>query len=248
MAETKMQHWRRRGAELSKHTKAGLCARYRELGGLGGKYPLEKWRKDEVINSIVEMEWDRLPEDRKLPDPPRLTPPCDVCGKGQNATAHRVGGDHNYTNTFDQDQQWVPESEAEAERLEQLAMANPTGTAPDIAWAYVYLLERLDQDPPRMLTYGCQMAPAEWLKTIEDVAAFQATQTRVGHSYYGPLRVRVWAHRGDTEHYRNPPPEDAWTIDLPATYALRVAAQCDRWGASAARQILAGDTKKGDNQ
>jgi hypothetical protein len=121
MSETRTQHWRRRGAELDKKRKADLCAMYRQLGGLGGKYPPEKWRKDEVITSIIEIEWDRLPEDRKLPDPPRLTPPCDVCGKGENATAHRYGGDHHHRNTFNPDQEWVPESEAEAERLEQLA-------------------------------------------------------------------------------------------------------------------------------
>jgi hypothetical protein len=121
MSETRQQYWIRRSAELSKHTKATLCARYRAMGGLGGKYPPEKWRKDEVATSIIDIEWDRLPAEQKLPDPPRLTPPCDTCGKGENATTHRYGGEHHYTNTWDPDAKWVPESEAEAERLEQLA-------------------------------------------------------------------------------------------------------------------------------
>lgn len=120
MRETKMQHWRRRHRELNKTTKAQLCVLYRQLGGLGGMHPPEKWRKDEVITSITEMEWDRLPEDQKLPDPPRLTPPCDVCGKGTHATAHRAGGDHNWRNTAVPEQQWVPESEDEEQRLLQL--------------------------------------------------------------------------------------------------------------------------------
>ena len=120
MAETKQQHWLRRGLELNKVTKGQLCTMYRQLGGLGGTHPVEKWYKEEIISSIVDMEWSRLPEDQKKPDPPRLTPPCDICGKGENATAHRYAGDHNWRNTYDPDKAWVPESEAEAERLEQM--------------------------------------------------------------------------------------------------------------------------------
>lgn len=126
MAEHRTQHWLRRGAALSKLRKAELCAMYRALGGLGGKYPPEKWRKDEVVTSIVEMEWSRLPEDAKLPDPPRMTPPCDTCGGGQNAEAHRYGGDHHYRNTFDADAAWVPESEKEAIRIEGLGHRGQT--------------------------------------------------------------------------------------------------------------------------
>ena len=119
-AETKTQHWHRRGRELNRMRKTELCALYRRLGGLGGIRPPEKWRKDEVVSSIVDIEWCRLPDDRKLPDPPRLTPPCDTCGQGQDATPHRYGGDHHYVNTFDPDKPWVPESEAEAERPAEL--------------------------------------------------------------------------------------------------------------------------------
>lgn len=119
--ETKAQHWLRRGPELSRQRKTDLVALYRRLGGLGGIHPPEKWRKEEIVTSIIEMEWTRLPEERRLPDPPSMTPPCDICGKGENATAHRYGGDHHYRFTHNPDAKWVPESEAEAERLEKLA-------------------------------------------------------------------------------------------------------------------------------
>lgn len=114
MTETKREHWTRRGRELNKMRKADLCALYRRLGGLGGIHPPEKWRKDEVITSITEMEWSRLPEDQKKPDPPRLTPPCDTCGKGENAPAHRYGGDHNYVTTHNPNKAWVPADGSDA--------------------------------------------------------------------------------------------------------------------------------------
>lgn len=121
MAETRAQFWQRRGSELQRMRKNYLCTLYRSLGGLGGKYPPEKWRKDELASSIVDIEWARMPDGEKLPDPPRLTPPCDVCGRGSFAVAHRYGGEHHYRYTADPEAKWVPESEEEAERLEQLA-------------------------------------------------------------------------------------------------------------------------------
>lgn len=122
MAETKQQHRMRRSLELNKRSKSALCARYRSLGGYGGIHPPEKWYKEEIISSIVEIEWSRVPEDQKLPDPPHLTPPCDVCGQGENVAAHRYGGDHHYTYTHNPDAKWVPVSEAEADRLADLGL------------------------------------------------------------------------------------------------------------------------------
>lgn len=119
-AETRTQYWMRRGSVLGHMRKPQLVALYRKLGGLGGIHPPEKWYKEEIISSIVDMEWSRLPEDQKKPDPPRLTPPCDTCDGGQNAFAHRAGGDHNYNYVHDPDKAWVPESEAEAERIQRL--------------------------------------------------------------------------------------------------------------------------------
>ena len=46
-----------------------------------------------------------------------------------------------------------------------------------------------------------------------DVAMRAATETRYSRSYYGPLFISVWAHRGEEEHYRLPvPPEAEWFV------------------------------------
>lgn len=93
LKETRTQFWRRRGGELGKKRKDDLCYLYRQLGGLGGAYPPEKWRKDEVVNAIVDIEWGRLPEDQKAPEPPLYDPPCGTCGAGYYP---EHPDDHNY--------------------------------------------------------------------------------------------------------------------------------------------------------
>lgn len=126
-SETQQEHFQRRRRDLEKKSKPELCSLYRQLGGLGGVHPPEKWRKDEVVSSIVEIEWSRLPEDQKQPNPPRLTPPCDTCGQGENAGAHRYGGEHHYVYTHNPDAKWVPESEEEAKRIQELGAAPAPG-------------------------------------------------------------------------------------------------------------------------
>lgn len=117
-AETKDAYQLRRSTELSKRTKANLCALYRRLGGMGGIHPPEKWYKEEVISSIVDIEWRRLPEEAKAPDPVRLTPPCDICGKGEGDPAHEISGAHNYQYTHDPAKEWVPYREDPSPALE----------------------------------------------------------------------------------------------------------------------------------
>jgi len=119
IARTRDRHWLVRSQELSKLTKGELCALYRRLGGLGGTVPPEKWTKEEVANSIVGIEWDRLPDQQKLPGPPFLCPPCDVCGTGEQSASHGAGG-HQYSYTHDPRVEWVPVSEAAADRLAAL--------------------------------------------------------------------------------------------------------------------------------
>lgn len=88
MAETRAQYAQRRTAELKGKTKGGLCALYRSLGGLGGVHPPERWRKDEVLASVIDIEWSRLPDHAKATAPdapaPETTeedgPPCGRCG------------------------------------------------------------------------------------------------------------------------------------------------------------------------
>lgn len=59
----------RRRTELEHMAKAALCALYRDMGYIGGKYPPEVWRKDEVINAILVLEEDRA----------GTVAGCDVC-------------------------------------------------------------------------------------------------------------------------------------------------------------------------
>jgi hypothetical protein len=47
-----------------------------------------------------------------------------------------------------------------------------------------------------------------------EVAIDQAHATRVGHSYFGPLRVYVWQRR-ENDHYRLPVPDTADHFDFP---------------------------------
>jgi hypothetical protein len=68
MAETKTQHWLRRGGELNKMRKAELCTLYRRLGHVWSANPLESWRKDEIINGIADLEWTGLPDELKIPE------------------------------------------------------------------------------------------------------------------------------------------------------------------------------------
>jgi hypothetical protein len=114
MSETRDQHWQRRSPELAKRTKADLVALYRRMGGMGGTHPPEKWYKEELISSIVDMEWRRLPEEVKVTDPILFSHPCDVCGNGQGDPAHAAGGEHHYCYTFDPAGRLVPHREEPA--------------------------------------------------------------------------------------------------------------------------------------
>lgn len=111
MAETRTEFWHRRGRELHGMRKAELIALYRKLGGLGGTYPPEKWTKDEVLTSVADIEWRRLPDDAKKAAPEQMSPPCDECGKGQDVAAHAYGGSHHYVVTNDPCKPWVPSRE-----------------------------------------------------------------------------------------------------------------------------------------
>ena len=79
--ETKTQHWHRRGRELNRMRKAELCALYRRLGHVWSANPLESWRKDEIVNGIIDVEWRALPDEVKAPTPEPVEPPCaEGCG------------------------------------------------------------------------------------------------------------------------------------------------------------------------
>ncbi|MEV6841000.1 hypothetical protein AB0N17_42100 [Streptomyces sp. NPDC051133] len=83
--------------------------------------------------------------------------------------------------------------------------------AVDVDQPYGFRVERRD-GTEWTFTTGYQTQPEvedDRPRCSVDVAMRAVTATRYGHSYYGPLRVSVWAHRGDEEHYRNPVPDTA---------------------------------------
>lgn len=82
----------------------------------------------------------------------------------------------------------------------------------DVDQPYGYRVERLDEAEDRALTTHYRTEPEteeDRPRCSYDVARRAVTLTRYGHGYYGPLRVFVWAHRGDAEHYRQPVPDIA---------------------------------------
>lgn len=82
---------------------------------------------------------------------------------------------------------------------------------------YCYRIDRPVLHRPEgefMMSYGTWGQAPGPLTTVEHAATYQAAMTRIGHTYYGPMAVRVWAHRGNDEHYRNAPPADAYCLVL----------------------------------
>lgn len=69
-------------------------------------------------------------------------------------------------------------------------------------------------DGPQMLSYATWTEPPHGVRTMDHAAIYAAADTRVGHVYFGPMTVYVWPHRGDDEHYRTPPPADAYRLEL----------------------------------
>jgi hypothetical protein len=78
-----------RRRELAKMTKTRLCRMYRNgittprgtiTQWIGGMHPPEQWRKDEVISSILRIEYP--PPDAE-PDGPRVC--CPGCGTPDTA-------------------------------------------------------------------------------------------------------------------------------------------------------------------
>lgn len=129
MAETRTQHWRRRSTELAKHTKHTLCAKYRALGGLGGTQPPEKWRKDEVINSIVDIEWSRLPDSAKAEEHGPFDPPCETCG--QSYQPHPKDHHYHYTHGAAPEAEWLCRACGKTQAAHQDQPATPEADQDD---------------------------------------------------------------------------------------------------------------------
>jgi hypothetical protein len=53
--------------------------------------------------------------------------------------------------------------------------------------------------------------------TVEDAVTYVAAQTRIAHTEKGPLTIWIWQRRED-EHYRMPPPPEAYQAELPSRH------------------------------
>jgi hypothetical protein len=93
------------------------------------------------------------------------------------------------------------------------AQAEATAAPVDLQRPYCYALERTDVDPPRLLSWGGWESAPGPMHTAHHAAIYEAARVRVDHAYYGPMTVRVWQQRPH-EHYRQPPPPDAYTLHL----------------------------------
>lgn len=98
---------------------------------------------------------------------------------------------------------------ADATAPEQLAAG---GSLP---LPYAYRIDRPAPHRPEgefMMSYGTWSTRPGPITTVHHAAKFALLQARILHSYWGPMTVRVWAHRGDAEHYRNDPPASAYVL------------------------------------
>lgn len=90
---------------------------------------------------------------------------------------------------------------------------------PDITQPYTYTVLRMDQPDPerRTLTWGTwDKAPGNGaITTAQQAAEYAIANSRVGHSYYGPIRALLW-QRGEHDHYMHAAPEDAYQYDMGA--------------------------------
>lgn len=157
--------------QLRRFTKGALIAQYRRLGHVWSANPLTRWSKEEIIGSILEIEFREEREAERV------------------AALRRQDYRHAVTH------------------------GSFTTTKP-----FAYRVDRLDytdQDgQPVLLSIGYWDAKAEELGSV-GVAQDRSYDSRIGHSYYGPLRVYVWQQR-DQEHYRLPVPDNADMFEFPA--------------------------------
>lgn len=89
----------------------------------------------------------------------------------------------------------------------------PAPTDFELTGPYCFRVDQTDQGTERLLSWGHNDDPADPLKSASSVATYAAAQSRIGHRYYGPMQVRVWPQR-QGEHYRQAPPQDAYTLRL----------------------------------
>lgn len=72
---------------------------------------------------------------------------------------------------------------------------------------------RTDGEEQWLMSWGSWDTPPGPIITAHHAATYQAARARIEHAYYGPMIVTVW-NRRDDEHYRMPPPENAFVLEL----------------------------------
>lgn len=98
---------------------------------------------------------------------------------------------------------------------------------------YAYRIDRPAPHRPEgefMMSWGTWDTTPGPITTVHHAATYAALQARVGHSYWGPMTVRVWAHRGEAEHYRNDPPASAYVLELGDQDQAEHAAEVEKMG------------------
>jgi hypothetical protein len=115
----------------------------------------------------------------------------------------------------------IEDEETEAARAEvQPHGADATAPLPaggSLPLPYVYRIDRPAPHRPEgefMMSYGTWDTAPGPITTVHHAAKFAALQARILHSYWGPMTVQVWAHRGDAEHYRTDPPASAYVLQV----------------------------------
>lgn len=98
---------------------------------------------------------------------------------------------------------------------------------------YAYRVDRLDytdaDGQPVSLSHGYRAGDELTELGSVGVAQDQSYNTRMGHRYFGPLRVYVWQQR-EEEHYRLPVPDNADLFDFPAHPQLEEHVEKEKQG------------------
>ena len=105
----------------------------------------------------------------------------------------------------------------------ELAPVAPVGRQRvDVRQPYGVKVQRADGVREWTFSTQYQTAPEDGGPlTPIGVAQRAAFECRLMHGFYGPLKVSLWAHRGDLEHYRLDPPDDAMVFDFAAQPELQ---------------------------
>lgn len=97
----------------------------------------------------------------------------------------------------------------------------------DVTRPYCYRIDRPAEHRPEgefMMSWGSWDTPPGPIRTAHHAATYQGAVCRIQHSYWGPMRVRIWQKR-EGEHYRQEPPADAYSVDLTGGTTADLAAR-----------------------